>query len=336
MHQNDDGIRGRGIGRRGALAAAAGTGAALLTGSGARPAAAQAFPNRPIRLVVPYPAGGGVDLVGRILADPMGRLLGQPVVVDNRAGAAGSIGIESVARSAPDGYTLGVTAPGPVTVGPNLRPHPYDPLKLVHVARLTVSPLLLIARKTLPARTVAELAALVKNRPDTVRFASGGVGTGTHMAAELFALRAGGKMIHVPYRGTAPAVTDIIAGNVDIFFSDASALAQVQRGEVMGLAVTTAQRWKRLPSLPAIGETIQGFDVANWYGLAGPEGMPADIVRKLQDTATAAMAEPASTQRVEAGGFDVAPQDSAAFTAFIRQELATWKDVIQRAHIKLD
>ncbi len=301
-----------------------------------RGAMAQAFPSRPIRLIVPYPAGGGVDVTARILAEPVGRRLGQTVVVENRSGAAGAIGVEACANAAPDGYTLVMTAPGPITVGPNLRPHPYDPLALTHVIRLARSPLVLVARKTLPAADLAALARMVKEQPEAVRFASGGAGTGTHMAGELFALRAGGRMIHVPYRGTAPAITDLIAGNVDIFFSDSSVYPFVQRGELRGLGVSTAEAWPGMPGLPPIGSVIEGFDLSNWYGVAAPPGTPAAVTTVLHDAFAQALAEPDVATRLLGTGFSVAPMAGAPFAAFIRAESETWAGVIRAANIRLD
>ncbi|MCC7427944.1 MAG: tripartite tricarboxylate transporter substrate binding protein [Alphaproteobacteria bacterium] len=322
--------------RRRLMAGAAAVPAAMIAGAGARPARAQAFPNRPVRVIVPYPAGGGTDLVTRAVAEPMGRRLGQPVVIDNRSGAAGAIGIEAMARSAPDGYTLGVGAPGPITVGPNLRPHPYDPKALTYVTRFVVAPFILVARKDLPASNVAELAALVKSRPDGIRFASAGVGTGTHMSAELFALRAGSRMVHVPYRGTAPAITDLISGQVDIFFSDASAIAHVQGGALKALGVTSAEPWRRLPNIPPIAATLAGYDVSNWYGLMAPTGTPGDVLRRLQEAATAALGEPEVVSRIESIGFEPSPLSGAPFAEFARRELDTWAEVIRHANIKLD
>jgi tripartite-type tricarboxylate transporter receptor subunit TctC len=224
--------------------------AAGLAAAAAGTAQAQTFPNRPIRLVVPFAPGGGVDAVGRILAEPLGTLLGQPVVVENRAGAGGAIGVDAVAKSPPDGYTLSLVSPGNMTAGPVVRPTPYDPMALGFVSMVTRSPLLLVCRNGIAAQTLAEFVALVKRQPDAIRFASGGVGTGTHLAGELMNLRLGTRMVHVPYRGTGPALTDLIAGNVDIFFSDASAWPMVQQGQLRLLAVSSARPWQASPQTP--------------------------------------------------------------------------------------
>jgi len=199
----------------------------------------QGFPERTVRLVVPFAPGGGVDAVGRILAEPLGALLCQPVGVENRAGAGGDIGVDAVAKSPPDGYAISLVSPGNMTAGPVVRPTPYDPLSLGFVTMVTRSPLLLVARNRLAAQNLVEFVALAKRQPEAIRFASGGVGTGTHLAAELVNLRLGTRMVHVPYRGTAPALTDLVAGSVDIFFfrclglADGTAgAAQAARGQL--------------------------------------------------------------------------------------------------------
>ena len=184
--------------------------------AGTPAAHAQSYPSRPIRLVVPFAPGGGVDAVGRILAEPLGALLGQPVVVENRAGAGGAIGVDAVAKSPPDGYALSLVSPGNMTAGPVVRPTPYDPLALGFVTMVTRSPLLLVCRNGIAAQNLAEFVALVKREPDAIRFASGGVGTGTHLAGELMNLRLGTRMVHVPYRGTGPALNDLAAKVVDL------------------------------------------------------------------------------------------------------------------------
>jgi len=240
---------------------------------------AQSYPTRPVRLVVPFAPGGGVDAVARILAEPLGTLLGQPVVVENRAGAGGAIGVDAVAKSPPDGYALTMVSPGNMTAGPVVRPTPYDPLSLGYVSMVTRSPLLLVCRNGIAAQNLAEFVALVKREPDAIRFASGGVGTGTHLAGELMNLRLGTRMVHVPYRGTGPALTDLVAGNVDIFFSDASAWPMVQQGQLRLLAVSSSARWATSPDTPSVGTQVPDFDISNWYGIIAPGGTPEPIAR---------------------------------------------------------
>ena len=302
----------------------------------ARAAAQTPFPTRPIRLIVPYPPGGGVDIATRILAEPLAKHLGQQVVVENRSGAAGAIGVEAMALAAPDGHTLCMVAPGPLTVGPNLRPHPYDPLALTHVLRVVGAPLILIARPNLPATDVASLVQMVRARPEGVRFASGGAGTGTHLTGELFPLRAGGRMLHVPYRGAAPAISDLIAGQVDIYFSDTSALSFVRQGQVKALGVTTRERWPGLPDTPALSESLDGFDISNWNGVSAPPGTPPAIVARLDQAFRAALTDPEVLGRLQTTGFGPSILSGAAFDVFIRAESAAWAEVIRAANIRID
>ncbi len=301
----------------------------------AAPAArAQAFPNRPVRLIVPFPPGGGVDAVGRILAEPLAALLGQPVVVENRAGAGGAIGVDVVAKSPPDGYTLTLVSPGNMTAGPLVRPTPYDPLSLGFVTMVTRSPLLLVCRNSLAAQSLAEFVALVKREPEAIRFASGGVGTGTHLAGELMNLRLGTRMVHVPYRGTGPALTDLIAGNVDIFFSDTSAWPMVQQGQLRLLAVSSAARWAASPQTPSVGSVVPDFDISNWYGMVAPPGTPDPIRARLAAEVATIIARPEVVEMLTRIGFDAAPMPPAEFAAFVRTEMETWRAVVQAANIR--
>lgn len=304
--------------------------------AGTPAAHAQSYPSRPIRLVVPFAPGGGVDAVGRILAEPLGALLGQPVVVENRAGAGGAIGVDAVAKSPPDGYALSLVSPGNMTAGPVVRPTPYDPLALGFVTMVTRSPLLLVCRNGIAAQNLAEFVALVKREPDAIRFASGGVGTGTHLAGELMNLRLGTRMVHVPYRGTGPALTDLVAGNVDIFFSDASAWPMVQQGQLRLLAVSSAARWATSPDTPSVGSQVPDFDISNWYGIIAPPGTADPIRAKLAEEIAKVLARPEIVTVLNRIGFDAAPMPPAAFAAFVRTELETWRAVVQAANIRAD
>jgi tripartite-type tricarboxylate transporter receptor subunit TctC len=310
-------------------------GAAAIAGL-ARPVRA-AWPERAVRIVVPFPAGGGVDLTARLLADAIGPGLGQPIVVENRSGAGGAIGVQAVAQAAPDGHALAMTSPSTVTIGPQLRPSPYDPFALVHVARICTSPLLLIGRRDLPERDLAALIARARADPATLRVANAGVGTVTHLTAELFNQRLGvARFLHASYRGTAPALADVIAGNADIFFSDSSAWAAVEQGQVRLLAVTAAARWPRSPDTPAMQEALAGFVAMNWYGMAGPPGLPDGIAQPLGRMVAEALARPEVRRRLEGIGFDAAPLGRAEFTAFLRREAEIWREVIARGNIRAD
>ena len=311
-------------------------GGGLLAAGVARGARAQSYPARPIRLVVPFAPGGGVDAVGRILAEPLGVALRQPVVVENRAGAGGAIGVDMVAKSPPDGYTLSMTSPGNMTVGPVVRPTPYDPLSLGFVSMVVRSPLLLVCRNSLPARTLAEFVALVRRQPDLIRVASGGVGTGPHLAGELLNLRLGARMVHVPYRGTGPALTDLIAGNVDVFFSDASVWPMVQQNQLRLLAVSTAAAWETSPQTPSMITEVSAFDIANWYGVVAAPGTPESILDRLAGEIAQVVAQPENVEAFRRQGFQPAPMAPAAFAAFVRAETQTWRAVVQAANIRAD
>jgi len=299
-------------------------------------ARAQSYPTRPIRLIVPFAPGGGVDAVGRIIAEPLGAALGQPVVVENRAGAGGGVGLDAMAKSPPDGYTLAMAAPGPLTAGPAVRQTPYDPLTLGHVTMVVRSPLLLVSRKGLPAQNLAEFVALVKREPDRIRFASGGVGTGTHLAGELVNLRLGVRMVHVPYRGTGPALADLVAENVDIYFSDASVWPMVQQGQLRLLAVSSSTPWATSPQTPSVGSVVPDFDTANWYGVTAPPGTPDAIRAQLAGEIAKIVVRPEIAEMLRRIGFEPAPMPPAQFAAFVRTELETWRSVVRAANIRAD
>jgi tripartite-type tricarboxylate transporter receptor subunit TctC len=299
-------------------------------------AQAQAWPTRPIRLIVPFPPGGGVDAVGRILAEPLAAALGQPVIVENRAGAGGAIGVDSVAKSPPDGYAFSMVSAGNVTVGPLVRRTPYDPSLLGLVSMVCSSPLLMVARNTLEARDLAGFLDLVRRQPDKIRFASGGVGTATHLAGELMNLRLGTQMVHVPYRGTAPALTDLIANNVDIFFSDSSAWPMVQQGQLRLLGVSSAARWTTSPETPPIASLVPDFDIANWYGVVAPPETPLPIRERMAAEIARILARKEVEEMLARIGFQPVPMAPAAFASFVRQELETWRAVVKAANIPIE
>ncbi|MDN3567917.1 tripartite tricarboxylate transporter substrate binding protein [Paeniroseomonas aquatica] len=310
-------------------------GLGLLAGIAAPgPARAQAWPTRPVRLIVPFPPGGGVDLTARLLAEPLGRVLGQSVVVENRGGAGGILGVEAMSHAPPDGHVLSLTGAGTTTAGPHLRPLPYDAMGLGHVTRLVRMPFILAVRNTLPARSLAEFIAL--GRAGEIRWASGGIGTSQHLAGELFKQMSGIAMVHVPYRGTGPALADLAAGIVDAYFGDPATLALINGGQARAMAVTAPERWPLLPETPAVAEAVPGYAAENWYGLAAPPGTPPPILDRLSATVRQVLAEPATAARFEAAGLHPATLSIAEYRDFLRRDTETWGRVVRAGNIRVD
>ncbi|MCX7137883.1 MAG: tripartite tricarboxylate transporter substrate binding protein [Proteobacteria bacterium] len=302
-------------------------------------AGAQNYPTKPVRIVVPFPAGGGVDLTARTVGQKLTDYLGQQVVIDNRAGAAGTIGAEHVAKSAPDGYTLLVAGPGSVAVAPLLFPKlGYNPLKdLAPITMLVTMPYIIVAHPSVPAKNAAELIALAKANPGKLNMASGGAGTGQHLAGEFFNVLAGIKMIHIPYKGTAPAIADIMGGHADLTFSDPSVLPQLQAGRLKVLGVSGTKRYPPLPNVPTVNESgLPGFDALNWYPLMAPAGTPRDLVMKLNTEAIKALNSPDVRDKLMAQGLIPAPMSPEQLGQFIREDYERWARVIKAANVKLD
>lgn len=302
-------------------------------------AGAQNYPTKPVRIVVPFPAGGGVDLTARTVGQKLTDYLGQQVVIDNRAGAAGTIGAEHVAKSAPDGYTLLVAGPGSVAVAPLLFPKlGYNPLKdLAPITMLVTMPYIIVAHPSVPAKNAAELITLAKANPGKLNMASGGAGTGQHLAGEFFNVLAGIKMIHIPYKGTAPAIADIMGGHADLTFSDPSVLPQLQAGRLKVLGVSGTKRYPPLPNVPTVNESgLPGFDALNWYPLMAPAGTPRDLVMKLNTEAIKALNSPDVREKLMAQGLIPAPMSPEQLGQFIREDYERWARVIKAANVKLD
>jgi tripartite-type tricarboxylate transporter receptor subunit TctC len=320
------------IPRRAALAAA------LLAPGLAR--AQDAYPTRPIRLVVPWPPGGPIDLAARPVAARMAELLGQPVVVENRGGANGTIGSLHAAQAAPDGYTLLIASPGPVSIHPLARGQSdYDPLRVyTPICQLVSSPSVLVVRRDLPAATLAELVAHARARPDALSYGSAGPASINHLSAASLAARAGIGMLHVPYAGAAPMLNDLLGGRIDMAFMGIGvALPLLAQGSARGLAVGNLRRASALPDLPTVGESYPGFSADNWYGLVGPVGLPAPIVAKLHQAAAAAVRTPAVARLLLDAGTEPAPSDSpAAFGAMWREDLERWRDSVRAAGLRPD
>ena len=300
---------------------------------------AQNYPIKPVRIVVPFPAGGGVDLTARTVGQKLAEYLGQQVVIDNRAGAAGTIGAEHVAKSAPDGYTLLVAGPGSVAVAPLLFPKlGYNPLKdLAPVTMLVTMPYIIVAHPSVPAKNAAELIALARGNPGKLNMASGGAGTGQHLAGEYFNVLAGIKMIHIPYKGTAPAIADIMGGHADLTFSDPSVLPQLQAGRLKVLGVSGLKRYPPLPNVPTVNESgLPGYDTLNWYPMMAPAGTPKELIARLNAEAVKALNAADVRDKLFAQGLLAAPMSPDALGQFIRTDYDRWAKVVKAANVKLD
>ena len=298
---------------------------------------AQGYPNRPVRLVVPFPAGGPADALGRALGDQWSKMWGQPVIIENRGGAGGNLGAEVVARAAPDGYTLLLNASSHVINASLYEKLPYDPIKdFTPVSEVASYMLVLVVHPSVPAKSVKEFVAFANSKPDGLSVANAGLGTPTHLAAVLFAQAAGVNLIHVPYRGAAPASTDLIAGQVPAMFNNpVNAVPQVKSNNLRALAVTGSKHLSLLPDTPTIAESgYPGFETRTWYGLFGPAGMPADIVRKLHADTDKVMRMPEVANNLIAQGWDIAVSPPDQFAKVLQSEMDRWSAVVKRAGIK--
>jgi tripartite-type tricarboxylate transporter receptor subunit TctC len=298
---------------------------------------AATFPNRPIKIIVCVPAGGGVDTVTRIVAEGLHQKLGQPVVVENRAGAAGNIGAEVVFASDPDGYTLLAAQPAPLTVNPLLyKKINFDPTQFEPVVIMTSIANVLLVRPDFPAKTAQEFITYVKANPGKVNYASQGIGTTSHLTAALFERVTGSKLIHVPYKGTAPALNDIIASHVDFIFMElASAIKLHQADKARILAVATDKRIVSLPDIPTLDEAgLNGFESGTWNALAAPPSTPAPIVAKLNKAVNEVLRSPEAQDHFERINLHVAGGSPAEAAAFIKKETAVWGGVIKDAHVE--
>ena len=297
---------------------------------------AQSWPQRPIRMIVPFPAGGGTDVVARMVAKNLSERLQQSVVVENRGGANGAIGLQALKQSAPDGYTIAATSDTPMTVNPWLyKDLPYDPLRdFVPVASVVRLPGMLAVHPSFPARSIAELITQAKANPNGVSYASAGVGNFSHLAMELFSLSAGVKLLHVPYKGTGPAAVALLGGEVQVGFNNVQTLLpHVQSGKLVALAVAEPQRIPQLPDLPAVAETVPGFEMAPWVGIIVPTGTPKDIVDRLSESTLAVMRDPAIAKQFADQQLTVMALPPDQFTALIKSDLDKWGTVTKTAGI---
>jgi tripartite-type tricarboxylate transporter receptor subunit TctC len=312
--------------------------AALLLACAAPPLHAQDFPSRPIRMVIAFPPGGPTDFVGRVLADKLKELLGQTVVIENKAGANGAIGADYVAKADPDGHTIFLTTVGAVAITPNMRTDlPYDPLKdFAPVSLVVRNTTILVVKPDMPANSAKDLAAIAKEKPGAIPFASTGVGSMPHLALELYQAAAGISFVHVPYRGAAPALTDLLGGQVQAFFADAPVLmAQIESGKIKPLGAASAKRNPRLPNVPTLAEQGYADTVAdNWYGLLAPAKTPGAIIAKLNAAVVAALNDAGVRAKLIQSGALPSPTTPAEFGQLLKDELARWGRVVRAKGIK--
>ena len=300
---------------------------------------AQDYPARPIRIVVPYPAGGPIDITMRTLGPRVSDAIRQPIVIDNRGGAGGTIGADLVAKAPPDGYTLLACSTGN-TINASLVPNlPYDFMRdFAPITMVVIITSILVVNTAVPARSVAELIALAKAKPGQLSYASTGNGTPTHLAAELFKSMAGVDIVHVPYKGGAPAAVDLLAGQVQLSFISAPAvMPHVKSGRLRALAVTNAKRSQLLPELPTVAESgLPGYEMEGWHGLCAPAHTAKPIVDRLNREFTTALRAPEATAHLLAVGAEPVGMPTAQFTVALRNEIAKWSKVIKATHIKAD
>ncbi len=300
--------------------------------------AADKYPTRPIHFVAAFPAGGAVDITARIVADWLSNDLGQQVIVENRAGSGGNIGTAAVINSPPDGYTLLFAAPNNAISASLYRKLPYDFIRdTTPVAGIMLLTNIMVVPPSLPVKTVADFIALVKAKPGELSFASSGNGTSVHMSGELFKLMAGLDIIHVPYRGAAPAYPDLMTGKVHVLFDNLpGSIEFVRSGQLKALGVTVGKRWPSLPDLPAIAETVPGFEAAPWYGISAPKGTPAEIVEILNKSMKAGLANPKLQAKLaDLGGIPM-PMSPAEFGKFVADDTAKWAKVVKAANLSVE
>jgi len=319
--------------RRGLLAAVA---AAAVAGS----AIAQTYPAKPIKLIVPFPPAGGTDIIARTVADKLNQALGWTIVVDNKPGAGGNLGIEAAVKSPPDGYTLVLGQTSNLAINPTLYPKlPYDPQKdLVPIVAVANAPLVLVVPANSPYKTLADVIAAAKGKPGEVNFASPGNGTVAHLTGELLQKTAGVKFQHVPYKGTNQAVNDVLGGQVQLYMSSVpSALGFIKGGKLRALVVTSAQRVNDLPNVPTINESgYKGFDATTWFGLLAPAGTPPPVVAKLNAEVNRILKLPEVRQRIDSEGALAMGGSSEEFAALLKHDLARWGQIVKESGAKLD
>jgi len=298
---------------------------------------AQTYPTKAVRLVVPFLAGGSTDIVGRTIAQKLSEMWGQQAFVDNRPGGGTTIGTDMAAKAAPDGYTLLVT-PAPFTINPSLLAKlPYDALTdFAPITLINTTPLVMVVHPGVPAKNVKELIALAKAKPGQLNFGSSGTGGSNHLAGELFNAMAGVKMVHIPYKGNAGALTDIVGGHLDVVYNGVtSAIALIKGGKLRVLAVTSLQRTPALPDVPTLNESgLKGFEAVAWNGLTAPAKTPRDVIMKINADVLKVISSPELRERLKAEGSDPVGNSPEQFATFLRDEIAKWAKVIKFANVK--
>ncbi|HEX2830865.1 MAG TPA: tripartite tricarboxylate transporter substrate binding protein [Burkholderiales bacterium] len=318
--------------------AAAGALAALLAAPWA-PSSAQQYPSKTVRLIIAYAAGGGTDTVGRVIAQKLAEGLGKPVIVDNRPGAGGNIATELAVRSPADGYTLLMGNIGPIAVNPHLYKLAFDPLRdLAPVSLIALAPLLVVVHPSLPVSSLKDLVALARREPGKLTYSSAGVGSSNHLAGALFNIAAGTDVVHVPYKGAAPAVTDLLAGNVQLSFQTLPSVGgNVRAKRLKALAVSSARRSAAYPEVPTAAEAgLKGFEVSAWYSLVAPAGTPRPIVDRLREELVKALGQKDVLDRLTADGAEPVGNTPEAFGEFMRSESAKWARVVKLSGMKAD
>jgi tripartite-type tricarboxylate transporter receptor subunit TctC len=310
---------------------------ATLSLAAAAAVAQPAYPARTVRIIVPYPPGGGNDIIARALGEELAQRLGQTFIVDNRAGGSTIIGTELAMRAAPDGYTVLVASQTTFAIVPNVRPRvPYDPVNdFAPVSLLATQPYIIVVHPSLPVRSVKELIALAKKQPGKLLFASASTGSGSHLYGEMFKAQTGVDMTHIPYKGSGPAVTDLLGGQVSLMFSTASTvITQVAAKKLRAIAITTPQRHPSLPALPTAAETLPGFEALQWIGMHAPRATPGEAIGRLNAAIAATAKSPAYRSRMATQGYDAASSTPQQLTARVQSEFARFGKLVRAIGLK--
>ena len=310
--------------------------AALLLSSPA--IAADEYPSKPIRLIVPFPPGGPNDLIARVIGQRMSEIARQPVIIDNRGGQAGVLGTDAIAKAAPDGYTIGIVSASAIVISPSMEKIAYDPQRdLLPITLVATVPEMLVVAKDVPANNMSELVALAMAQPGKLNFASAGVGGLPHLAGELFKLTAKIDIVHVPYRGAAPAINDLLGQQVQMTFLDLPViLPQIKAGNLKPIALGARERARQAPDVPTTAEVgMPELLIENWYGMIGPAGLPREILDKINRVAVEAMSDPAVRDKLGDQGLTLVPQTPEQFRAFIAAEATKWSTVVKNAGLEV-